>query len=160
MANDGLYWQRIEGRQDTATAAAREGSPVTVQVPKTGQQLVLERSFQHSAAPGQAQELATVKITLIADQVYHRAELGVWVAGLAFVLAFRFAVLRLRAWVEVLIVAVFLCSEVMLELFSPVLADGLLKSGCAGLLLVAACTGAAEVWRRVNGRALAAEVAK
>lgn len=159
MANDGLYWQRIEGRQDTATAAAREGSPVTVQVPKTGQQLVLERSFQHSLA-GQTQSVATVKITLIADQVYHRAEAGVWVAGLAFVLAFRFAVMRLRAWVEVAVVAVFLCSEVMLELFSPVLADCLLKSGCAGLVLVAACTGAAELWRRMNGRGLAAEVAK
>lgn len=157
MANDGLYWQRIGQRQDTATAAAREGSPVTVQVPKTGQQLVLERSFQHSAAPGQAAEVATVKITLIADQAYQRAEAAVWVAGLAFVLAFRFAVMRLRAWVEVLIVAVFLCSEVMLELFSPVLADGLLKSGCTGLLLVALCTGLAAAWRRVSGRL---EVAK
>ena len=153
MADDGLYWQRIGERQDAATAQAREGSPVTVQVPKTGQQLVLERSFQHAAAaPGEGApgEVATVQITLIADQLYHRGELGVWVAGLVFVLAFRFAVLRLRAWVEVLIVAIFLGSEVVLELVSPVLAGEFLKAGCAGIGLVAVCTGLSAAWRRVG----------
>lgn len=147
MADNGLYWQRIGERQDASTAQAREGSPVTVQVPKTGQQLVLERSFQHAATAGQ---LSTVQITLISDTLYGRAEAGVWVAGLVFVLAFRFAVLRLQAWVEVLVVALFLSSEVVLELVSPVLAAEFLKAGCAGIALVALCTGLSAGWRRVQ----------
>lgn len=154
MADNGLYWQRIGERQDAATAQAREASPVTVQVPKTGQQLVLERSFQQAASGEQLSrgEVATVEITLISDSLFHRADLGAWAAGLLFVLAFRFAVLRLRAWVEVLIVAVFLCTEVVLELVSPVLAGEFLKAGCAGIALVAAWTGLVAAWRRIARR--------
>ena len=136
MADNGLYWQRIGERQDARTAQAREASPVTVQVPKTGQQLVLERSFQQAGAP------AHLEIAMISERLYSHADLAVWAAGLFFVLAFRFAVVRLHAWVEVLVVAVFLTTEVTLELISPALAAQFLKAGLTGIALLAAWTAA------------------
>ena len=42
MADNEAYWQRIGKRQDNTTAQAREASPVTVQVPRTGEQVLLE----------------------------------------------------------------------------------------------------------------------
>jgi hypothetical protein len=145
MADNNLYWQRIGERQDATTLQAREASPVTVQVPKTGQQLVLERSFQQGTG-----EVVTVELTLISDAVWARAENGVWAAGLLLVLAFRFAVLRLRAWVEVLLVALFLGTEVVLELASPVLAGEFLKAGVCGIAVVAIWTASRAAWRRVR----------
>lgn len=142
MADNGLYWQRIGARQDASTAQAREASPVTVQVPKTGQQLVLERSFQQAGAP------AHLEISMISERLYSHADAAAWTAGLAFVLAFRFAVMRLHAWVEVLVVAVFLGTEVTLELVSPTLAAEFLKAGVAGIALLAAWTAVrrAHAW--------------
>ena len=154
MANDNLYWQRIGERQDASTAQAREASPVTVQVPKTGQQVVLERSFCQAASAHSmsVDALPAVQLMLVSDALYARVETGVIAAGLVFVLAFRFAVLRLQAWVEVLVVALFLVSEVLLELYSPVLAAGFLKAGVAGIALVAAWTAMVAAWRRIGGR--------
>jgi len=141
MADNDLYWQRIGQRQDAETARAREASPVTVQVPKTGQQLVLERSFQQGAVP------ARVTIKLVPETLFFKADIGVWCVGVAFVLLFRFAVKRLKAWVEVSTVALFLVLEVVLDIFSPVLADEFLLAGLVGLFVVGLSTLAVRVLR-------------
>src|ERR1700692_2504719 len=98
MSNNDAYWQRIGQRQNTTTAQAREASPVTVQVPRTGQQVALERSFQPTYTPGAKLELNQVEITLVAERLYARGDVAVWILGLIFVLIYRYAVLRLQAW--------------------------------------------------------------
>jgi hypothetical protein len=141
MADIDLYWDHIGKKQDAATARAREASPVTVQVPKTGEQLILDRSFQTESSR------ATVTLTLVPESLFRQADVGVWCLGLAFVLFFRFAVVRLKAWVEVSTVALFLATEVSLELSSPALADEFLLAGLVGLLVIAVSTLAIRFYR-------------
>jgi hypothetical protein len=151
MANSSIYWQHIGAKQDASTAQAREASPVTVQVPKTGQQLVLERSFHQASAP------ASVRLTLVTESAFAAADAAVWGAGLAFVLLFRFAVRRLQAWVEVLVVSLFLATEVVLELHSPTLAADFLRAGLAGVLALAALSLAGHACRAALRRAALVE---
>jgi hypothetical protein len=150
MADNEAYWQRIGKRQDNTTAQAREASPVTVQVPRTGEQVILERSFQPTSTNLAEPQLSQIEVSLVADAAYARGNTAVWILGLLFVLVYRYAVQRLRAWFEVLTVALFLVLEVALELTSPQLAEQFLAASLVGLGLVALLPVAGRGWRRAR----------
>lgn len=135
MGTHETYWKRIEGRQNTKdiardVMAARESSPVTLQIPQTGQQLHMERSYI------QPETRASITVSYMSQDLFSVLDLSVWLGAAFWVLLFAYAVRKLKPWVEVLLIALYLAFEVLLDLYSAELARDFLRSGLAVLLIL------------------------
>lgn len=151
MENQDAFWQRIEQRQKSHdqigdSQAARQTSPISVQIPKTGQQVMLDRSYL------QVDRAEPIRLDYMSDSSFRMIDGGVWALGIGLVLALLYAARRLKAWFEVLLVTVFLLVEVLLDLLSAELARDFLSAG----LLVIAVLGAHRLGRAGLRRARAA----
>lgn len=137
MEQTGAFWQRLEVRQKSFeqigdSPATRETSPISVQIPKSGQQVQLERSYLQSGSETE------VTVTYISDRAFGAIDAGVLGLGIATALAILYAARRLKAWIEVGLVTTFLVVDVLLDLLSADLARDFLYAGLAVFGILAA----------------------